>query len=82
MADANRLAAVSIQIETYRRTLWQRMQHRREEREMRRRQALLAIQEKAPAILAAYSSVRRAYLFGSVVHPGAFHLTSDIDIAV
>jgi len=75
-------ATAPIQIETYRRTFRQRMQRDREEREERRQQALRAVRDKAPAVLAAYPSVWRAYLFGSVTRPGAFHPASDIDIAL
>ncbi len=75
-------ATVPVQIETYRRTFRQRMQRDREEREGQRRRALQAVWDKSPAILAVHPSVRRAYLFGSVTRPGAFHPTSDIDIAL
>ncbi len=75
-------ATVSTRIETYRRTFRQRMKRDWEEREERRRQALQLVREKVPAILAAYPSVQRAYLFGSVTRPGAFHSASDIDIAL
>jgi len=47
-----------------------------------RRRALQVIREKAPAIMSGWQSVRRAYLFGSITHPGAFHEASDVDIAV
>ena len=75
-------ATVPVQIETYRHTFQQRMQRDWEAREERRQQALRAVRDKIPAILAAYPSVRRAYLFGSVTRPGAFRPTSDIDIAL
>lgn len=82
MTAASTSATVPMHIETYRRTFRQRMQRDREEREEQRRQALRVAWERAPAILAAYPSVRRAYLFGSVTRPGAFHSASDIDIAL
>ena len=82
MTGASSPAIPSVQIETYRRTFRQRVQRDREEREERRRQALRAVWKKAPAILAAYPSVRRAYLFGSIIRPGAFHPASDVDIAL
>ena len=72
-------ATVPLQIEIYRHTFRQRMQRDQESRERQRQQA---VRDKAPAILAAYPSVRRADLFGSVTRPGAFRLTSDIDIAL
>lgn len=80
MTNSHSLAPA--QIEAYRRSLEQRLQQVRESAEKRRRQALRAVQRQAPAILAAYPSVKRAYLFGSVTRPGSFHPTSDIDIAL
>ncbi len=82
MSGASPRATSPIPIETYRRAFQQRMQHNMEEREERRQQVLRAVWEKAPAILAAYPSVRRAYLFGSVTRPGVFRPASDIDIAL
>jgi len=70
------------QMETYRRAFQQRTQRALKEREDHRRKALLAVRDQAPAVLAAYPSVRRVYLFGSVTRPGAFDTASDIDIAV
>jgi predicted nucleotidyltransferase len=75
-------ATAPLQIEIYRHTFRQRLQRDQESRERQRQQALQAVRDKAPAILAAYPSVRRAYLFGSVTRPGAFRPTSDIDIAL
>ena len=70
------------QMEAYRRTFRERSRRALEMREKRRQQALQAVQDKAPAILATYPSVQRAYLFGSVTRPGAFHPASDIDVAL
>ena len=42
------------------------------------RQVRDAIRRLAPQ----YPAVRRVYLFGSVLRPGAFHDTSDIDVAL
>ncbi|MFN8456907.1 MAG: nucleotidyltransferase domain-containing protein [Anaerolineae bacterium] len=36
----------------------------------------------APAIIARYPSIKAAYLFGSILRPGAFRGDSDIDIAI
>jgi predicted nucleotidyltransferase len=52
------------------------------EREKRRQTALEAAASVLNAILPRYSKVHRAYLFGSVVRPGAFRLDSDVDVAV
>ncbi len=69
-------------IEEYRRTFQARLRRQQEMREAERQQALQAVREKAPAVISSQASVRRAYLFGSVTRPGAFHPQSDIDIAV
>jgi predicted nucleotidyltransferase len=59
-----------------------RLEKRYNEREIRRQQALVAVEAAAAAVLARYPSVITAYLFGSVLRPGSFHPKSDIDIAV
>ena len=69
-------------IEEYRRNFEARLKRQLDERERARRQALQAISEKAPSIMSSWQSVRRAYLFGSITRPGAFHEASDVDIAV
>lgn len=55
---------------------------RRAEREARRLTALQAASRAVKAVLANYPAVRRAYLFGSVIRPGAFRRDSDVDIAI
>lgn len=82
MTSTSMPVTVPLQIEIYRHTFRQRMQRDQESRERQRQQALQAVRDKSPAILAAYPSVRRAYLFGSVARPGAFRPASDIDIAL
>ena len=63
----------------YLRSLQERTYQARE----RRREALLqALRAAAYSILPRFPGVRRAYLFGSVVRPGAMRSTSDIDIAI
>jgi predicted nucleotidyltransferase len=49
---------------------------------LKRQRALESIRQEAPAILSCWPSVHRAYLFGSITRPGAFHKKSDVDIAV
>ncbi len=53
-----------------------------EARERRRAAALTAARAAAQAVLPRFPAVRRAYLFGSVVRPGAMRATSDVDIAL
>jgi predicted nucleotidyltransferase len=69
-------------MEEYRRTFQARLRRQQEMREAERQRALQAVHESAPAIISSQPSIRRAYLFGSVTRPGAFHPESDIDIAV
>ncbi len=59
-----------------------RLERRREAQERLRQRALQAVEERVPCVIARSSSVQRAYLFGSLTRPGAFHEASDIDIAV
>lgn len=51
-------------------------------REQRRQAALRALRIAACSILPRFPIVRRAYLFGSVLRPGALRSTSDIDVAI
>ena len=46
-----------------------------------RRQAALAVAERAAALLRARFSATRVVIFGSLIHPEGFTLTSDIDLA-
>jgi predicted nucleotidyltransferase len=66
----------------YRRSLQTRWERRREKAERRRQAAYCAVQEASAGVFCRYPSLHRAYLFGSVTYPGAFHAQSDIDIAV
>lgn len=50
--------------------------------EQRRQAALSAIRAAARAVFPHFPGVRRAYVFGSALRPGAMRLDSDIDIAV
>jgi predicted nucleotidyltransferase len=59
-----------------------RQERRRREREQRRQAALKALRAAAHSVLPRFPGVRRAYLFGSVLRPGALRSTSDIDIAI
>jgi predicted nucleotidyltransferase len=73
---------IQSHIGAYRQAFQQRMQHMLEAREELRQRALCAVQDRALAVLTACSSVRRAYLFGSIIRQGAFGPDSDIDIAL
>jgi len=61
--------------------------HKREclrhaEAEKQRNIAFGKAKEVIQAVLPRYVSIQRAYLFGSVTHPGGYYSYSDIDIAV
>jgi len=43
---------------------------------------LKVVRSKAEAIFCRYPGVRKAYLFGSVLRPGAMRFDSDLDIAI
>ena len=59
-----------------------RLERQHRAREQRRQAALEALRAAACAVLPRFSAVRCAYLFGSVLRPGALRPTSDIDIAI
>jgi len=50
-------------------------------REEQRLAALRALRVAARSVLPRFPRVRRAYLFGSVLRPGALRSTSDVDVA-
>ncbi len=58
-------------------SLQTRWQTRREAQEQRRKAAYRAVQEASAGVFCRYPSLHRAYLFGSVTYPGAFHAHSD-----
>jgi predicted nucleotidyltransferase len=66
----------------YRRSYRQRLIEKQQQREAIRQQVTQKIISRAPGIAAAYPSVKRLYLFGSLVKPGAFRPDSDVDLAV
>jgi len=71
-----------VNIAACRESLLARERKARAEREARRLTALKAARQAVLECVPGYPSVRRAYLFGSVVRPGAFRRDSDVDVAV
>lgn len=69
-----------VDLEACRASLAARQRRERERREALRRQVTQAVRAAAAAILPRFPRVRRAYLFGSILH--ALRVTSDVDIAV
>lgn len=59
-----------------------RQERRRQAREERRQAALEALRVAVHSVLPRFPGVRRAYLFGSVLRPGALRSTSDVDVAI
>ena len=70
------------QVVACRKTLQAREERVRAERERLRQKALVEIRQAVHAVVGRYPVLRRVYLFGSVIRPGAFRLDSDIDVAV
>lgn len=62
--------------------LRRRQQHHQQAQERRRQAALQAVCAAAQAVLPRFPAIHRAYLFGSVLRPGALRATSDMDVAV
>jgi len=73
---------MTIDIAACRATLQTRQQQQFRARERRRLAALQALRTAGKRVLPAFPAVQRAYLFGSVLRPGAMRATSDVDIAI
>ena len=71
-----------IDIKAARRSFEARLQKEFEGRESARQKALAAARTVIPTIVAKYPAVKSAYLFGSILRPGAFRSDSDVDIAI
>jgi predicted nucleotidyltransferase len=59
-----------------------RQAYRYQTREQQRLAVLQGLRDAAQAVFSRFPHIQRAYLFGSVLRPGALQVTSDIDIAV
>ncbi len=73
---------LSIDIKAARKAFLSRQQRALEQHEALRQNALQAVHSVAPSVIAKYQTVTAAYLFGSILRPGAFQADSDIDIAL
>ena len=71
-----------VDVTSCRATLRARREREHADRERRRLAARQAVCAAARAVMPRFLSVRRAYLFGSVVRPGGMRSTSDVDLAV
>ena len=66
----------------YRQNFENRLALQRAYQEEAQEEAVTAVLSIVPSIAAGIPSVKRVYLFGSVIENGRFHKNSDIDIAV
>ena len=73
---------VRIDVSACRAALQARQARQYAEREKRRQAARDSVRAAAASVFPRYPAVRRAYLFGSAVRPGALRMTSDVDIAI
>lgn len=73
---------MTVNIQLAREAFQARWQNKFEQREAGRKKALQAIHAIVPTIVAKYPAITTAYIFGSVLRPGAFRADSDIDIAI
>jgi predicted nucleotidyltransferase len=71
-----------MSIRAYQRTFQQRLDATLKAREKVRNRVLQRVLAKIPQLIARYSTIQRAYLFGSVTRRGLFHAQSDIDIGI
>ncbi len=82
MQRTTSLSMSAEELQAYRTSFRARQQQQFAEREAMREAALHAARERIPPLLTRWPGIQRAYLFGSVLRPGAFHRRSDIDIAI
>lgn len=73
---------MTIDIAAARRNLQARHERERAEREARRAAAERAVTEAVRRAIAGFPTVRRVFLFGSVIRENAFRADSDVDVAV
>jgi predicted nucleotidyltransferase len=73
---------MTFDVATCRAHLRTRQERQHQAREQQRRAVLQALCAAVRSIFPRFPSVQRAYLFGTVLRPGALRSTSDIDIAV
>lgn len=73
---------VAVDVATSRAYLQERQRQRYQKREASRQQAVQMARAAARSVLPAFPQVRKAYLFGSMLRPGAVRRDSDIDLAI
>jgi len=70
----------NVDVAACRRSFFAREERERARRELRRQVVLKAAIDAVREIIPSYPTVRRAYLFGSVLRHGAFRVKPDVDI--
>jgi predicted nucleotidyltransferase len=78
----SRNAKTTIEVDACRANLRALYKQRQQAREHQRASARQALRAAANAVFPRFPGVHRAYLFGSVLYPGAFRSSSDVDVAV
>jgi len=71
-----------VDVAACRANLQRRYERRYQARERRRHMVRKAVRAAARSVGPRFPAVRRLYLFGSAVHPGALRPASDVDVAV
>jgi len=73
---------ITFDVAACRAHLYARQEREHQAREQRRQAAIEALRAAAHFVLPHFPGVRRAFLFGSVLHPGGLRSTSDVDVAI
>jgi len=81
-SDVASKVETTFDVSRCRANLQARLAQQLQAREQRRQSALQAMRVAARSVLPRFPRVRRAFLFGSVLRPGAWRSESDIDIAI
>jgi len=76
------MAGVTVDVAASRAYLQERQRQRHQKREASRQQAVQMARAAARSVLPAFPQVRKAYLFGSMLRPGAMRHDSDVDLAI
>src|ERR1051326_5556088 len=71
-----------IDVNAARRNLEARAERVQAERETRRAAAERAVTEAVRRVVADFHSIRRVFLFGSVIRPSGFRADSDVDVGI
>lgn len=73
---------MTIDINAARRNLEARAERTRVERETRRTAAERVVTEAVQRVVVDFPSIRRVFLFGSVIRPSGFRADSDVDVGI